>query len=135
MAKPTVRLDPQAAELKLVIRADTLEELFTEAARVVSREWGRTAGPPGDWIPVSLTARDQETLLVDWINELIGLSEVERRAFREVRALRLTDATLEAEVRGSVVTSTASPLKAATLHGLAIAREGDRWRAEVLLDV
>ncbi|HSA57106.1 MAG TPA: archease [Gemmatimonadaceae bacterium] len=135
MPKPTVRLDPQAAELKLVIRADSLEELFTEAARVVSREWGRTEGMPGEWTRVTLTARDRETLLVDWINELIGLSEVDQRAFNEVRGLRLAATSLEAEVRGRAVTGTVSPLKAATLHGLSLQREGTRWRAEVVIDV
>ena len=135
MGRPTVRLDPQAAELKLVIRADSLEELFTEAARVVSREWGRTEGMPGTWTPVLLTARDRETLLVDWINELIGLSEIEGRAFNEVRGLRLTETALDAEVRGRAVTETVSPLKAATLHGLSLQREGTRWKAEVVIDV
>ena len=135
MARPTTRLDPEADELRLVIRADSLEELFTEAARVVSREWGRTQGALGEWIAVSLTAHDQETLLVDWINELIGLSEVERAAFSDVRGFRLTDTTLDAEVRGRAVTSAASPLKAATLHGLSLQRDGARWKAEVLIDV
>ena len=135
MPRPTVRLDPEADELRLVIRADSLEELFIEAARVVSREWGRAKGEAGAWIPVSLTAHDQETLLVDWINELIGLSEVERTAFNEVRDLRLTETSLEAEVRGKAVGAGASPLKAATLHGLALRREGARWKAEVLIDV
>ena len=135
MARPTTRLDPEADELRLVIRADSLEELFTEAARVVSREWGRTQGALGEWMAVSLTARDQETLLIDWINELIGLSEVERAAFGEVRGFRLTDTTLDAEVRGKAITSAASPLKAATLHGLSLRREGARWKAEVLIDV
>jgi SHS2 domain-containing protein len=53
----------------------------------------------------------------------------------EVRALRITDGRLEAEIRGRPVAVWQSPLKAATYHGLRLGREGDRWKAVVLLDV
>jgi SHS2 domain-containing protein len=135
LPEPSVDLDPDAAELKLTIRADSLPELFEEAARVVSRECGPVQGPPGEWESIALTARDPGTLLVDWINELIGRSEVERRAFNDVRVKNVGDTTLEAEVRGRPVSEFTSPLKAATFHGLTLAREGDRWRAAVLIDV
>jgi SHS2 domain-containing protein len=135
MSRPSVELDPHAAELKLTIRADSLPELFEEAARVVSRECGSAEGPRGDWATIELSARDRGTLLVDWINELIGRSEVERRAFDEVRVKTLSETALEAEVRGKPVTCFTSPLKAATFHGLTLVPERNRWRAEVLIDV
>lgn len=135
MARPSVHLDPRAAELRLIIRADTPEGIFIEAARVVARECGAAVGEPGDWIAIQLEARDRPTLLVDWINELIGLSEVERRAFDDIRIQQLTETRLVAEVRGREVPAFGSRLKAATLHGLLLAPERGRWKAEVLLDV
>lgn len=102
---------------------------------MVARECGEAEGPPGAWIPIALEARDRATLLVDWLNELIGLSEVEGRAFDDINLQQLSDTKLVAEVRGRAVTRFASPIKAATLHGLVLAPEGGRWRAEVLLDV
>jgi SHS2 domain-containing protein len=135
LPRPSVDLDPHAAELKLTIRADSLRELFEEAARVVSRECGSVQGPPGEWERIILTARDAGTLLVDWINELIGRSEVTHRAFNDVRLATLTDTALEAEVRGRPVSEFTSALKAATFHGLRLAQEGARWRADVLIDV
>ena len=119
----------------MTIRADTLEELFVEAARVVSSQCGRTAGEPGPWQTIRIAEPNHALLLVDWLNDLIGRSEIEQRAFSDVLALRLHNGRLTAEVRGPRVVAWTSPLKAATMHGLKLEREGPRWKAEVLFDV
>lgn len=169
-AHASSRFTEHVGELELVLEADTPEDLFVEAARVVSRECGPVDAEPGEWERISLTARDLGTLLVDWLNELIGRSEVENRAYGDVRRLVLrqtaaaganagtaaaganagaeaargetgtrpgdgASVTLEAEVRGLHVRSWESALKAATYHGLRLERQGDRWTAQVLLDV
>ena len=119
----------------MTIRAETLEELFVEAARVVSSQCGRTAGEPGPWQTIRIAEPNHALLLVDWLNDLIGRSEIEQRAFSDVLALRLHNGRLTAEVRGPRVVAWTSPLKAATMHGLKLEREGPRWKAEVLFDV
>ena len=127
--------EEHVGEWKVTIRADTLEELFAEAARVVARSCDTARGAPGEWEPVSLEARDRESLLADWINELLGRSEVYARAYDDVRMLRIDGARLEGEVRGTPVEEWRSALKAATYHGLSIEREDGGWRAVVLLDI
>jgi len=158
------RFQEHVGELELALEADSLEDVFAEAARVVARECGRTEDAPGPWERIQLSARDPATLLVDWLNELIGRSEVEGRAYAEVQRLRLSAgepatggagadagepglpaadarpepravAGLDAEVRGRPVREWESALKAATYHGLRLDREGGRWRARVLFDV
>ena len=133
--RPLSRTEEHVGEWKMTFRADTLEELFAEAARVVSHSCGTTRGAPGEWEAVSLAARDNASLLADWMNDLLGRSEVNARAYEDVRRLRIGDGRLEGEVRGRPVTEWRSPLKAATYHGLSVERQGDRWRAVVLLDV
>jgi SHS2 domain-containing protein len=66
---------------------------------------------------------------------LLGRSEIAGRAYSEVQALKLRDGSLEAEVRGRPVRRWESSLKAATYHGLQLKREGNRWKAVILLDV
>jgi SHS2 domain-containing protein len=150
----SARFEEHVGELKLALRAPTLEDLFVEAARVVARECGVPEGAPGPWEAVRLSARDAATLLVDWLNELIGRSEVENRAYGEVRGFRLRAGdgsdpaaaavgsmeadhplALIAKVRGTPVPVWESALKAATYHGLELARDGGGWRATVLFDV
>ncbi|HEY7530902.1 MAG TPA: archease [Gemmatimonadota bacterium] len=97
----SARFEEHVGELRLALRAPTLEGLFVEAAGVVARECGRTEGEPGPWEPLRLAARDPATLLVDWLNELIGRSEVEGRAYREVRGLRLSGAVGRGDTVGA----------------------------------
>ena len=135
------RSAPHVGEWKVTLRADSLAELFAEGARVVSRASGRTSGAPAEWERISLSARDTPTLLADWLNELIGRSEVEGRAYGEVRGLTVAAhpgalaVRLDAEVRGTPVARWRSPLKAATYHDLSVARTDGGWRAQVVLDV
>ena len=129
------RTEEHVGEWKVSLRADTLEELFAEAARVVSRACGPASGEPGDWEPVALHARDDATLLVDWLNELLGRSEVTGRAYDEVRGLRIEGGWLAGEVRGKAVMHWRSALKAATYHGLELERDESRVSAVVLFDV
>ena len=70
--RPCVRAEEHVGEWKIVLWADTLEEIFREAARVVSRTAGRPCGAPGSWERVALSAGDPAALLVDWLNELLG---------------------------------------------------------------
>ena len=92
--------EAHSEERKVTIRADTREELFVEAARMVSRQCGQVGGDPGPWHTIRLSEPNDALLLVDWLNELISRSASERRAFDDVLALRLHDGRLTAEVRG-----------------------------------
>jgi SHS2 domain-containing protein len=139
------RFEDHVGELELTLEADCLERLFAEAARVVARECGETERTLGPWDRVVLSARDTATLLVDWLNELIGRSEVEGRAYGEVRGVTLRspessdaeggEARLEAEIRGRPVSTWTSAIKAATYHGLELEPQDGGWRARVLFDV
>lgn len=128
--------EEHVGEWKVTLRAHTLEELFAEAARVV----GQTGGPttddtPAEWEKVSLSAPGLEMLLADWMNELIGRSEIRRRVYTEVRNLKVSGGELNAEIGGLPVNEWRSPIKAATYHGITVTQEDDHWQATVVLDV
>jgi SHS2 domain-containing protein len=108
------RSEEHVGEWKVTLWADTLPELFTEAARVIARACGPTRGAPRAWESIALTSRDVETLLVDWANELLGRSEIAQLAYGETRGLEIADGRITGEVRGRSVTDWRSPLKAAT---------------------
>lgn len=137
---PSARTLEHVGEWKVALTADTLEGLFVQVARAIARTTKPAKGQPGPWEAVSLTAPDMATLLADWANELIGRSEVARRAYADVRNVQVTEqsggpVTISAEVRGKQVPEWTSPLKAATYHGLTLERHEGRWQATVLFDV
>ncbi|HEY9229922.1 MAG TPA: archease [Gemmatimonadaceae bacterium] len=134
----TSRTQEHVGEWKLTISADSLDDLFREAARVVARAIGPTQGEVGEPQHVSLAARDTATLLADWMNELIGRSEVDGVAYDDVRVVVIESqdgSTLDAEIRGRIVRAWQSPLKAVTYHGLALTSVNDKLRATLVIDV
>jgi riboflavin kinase/FMN adenylyltransferase len=88
-----------------------------------------------EWREVSLEALDRETLLVDWLNELLFLAEVEGLLFLEFRIESLTDTTLHAQAGGIHAPVTKADIKAATFHDLEIAQDGSGWSTVITFDV
>ena len=122
------------AELELWVEAQSEPEIFVEALRGLAE---LLAGEPhGDprRRDVELAAADRETLLADWLAELVFLSETDAFLPERVARLDLDDARLDATLEGR----TATPrylVKAVTYHGLELGRIDARWRARVVLDV
>lgn len=115
-----------------------LAEIFQELARVIAHSAGTSSGSHGPWEDLEVEARDREGLLVDYANELVSRSEIDRRAYDDVRDIVIHEEgplRIHARVRGRPVKSWRSPLKAATYHGVRLSREGEGWLASVLFDV
>jgi len=87
---------------------------------------------------IELTAPDQESLLVEWLNELIYLFDVENIIFKRFDITQLTDTHLKARSYGHKVDSSKHKLKmgikAATYHMLQI-NKNDGVSVQVLFDI
>jgi SHS2 domain-containing protein len=122
------------AEVELHIEAATREEVFAEAltafGELVSREDG---GAPAEH-EVEVEARDDASLLVAWLEELVFLAETEDFVPERAERLALTEGRLTARVSGRRGRP-AHLVKAVTYHGLDFAQENGVWRAKVVLDV
>jgi len=85
-----------------------------------------------------LTAPDEESLLVEWLNELIYLFDVENIIFKRFDITQLNNTQLKARSYGEKVDSSKHKLKmgvkAATYHMLKVDR-GDGCKVQVLFDI
>ena len=84
---------------------------------------------------VSLEAMDRESLLVDWLNELIYLHEVEGETYYQLAIETLSSTKLEAHVTGGPTKSKIKAIKAATFHNLAIEETVNGLVATIVFDV
>jgi SHS2 domain-containing protein len=129
-------LEEHTGELKLRIEARTLPEIFAEAGRALAEAMG---APMSDGPLVAkrieVDASDREALLVDWLNELVFLSEVEKVVFQQFRIELPSERRLVASASGVKVEGLRNPVKAATYHGVAIREGPDGFVATVVLDV
>jgi len=128
--------------------AGLLEESAAALAELSSDRVARPAGEPAGAEEtlveeiVSLDAPDLASLVVAWLNELIGLGEVHRAAIDETR---VESAAVRPAPRVSAVvrltpyaSGRARPrvgVKSATYHRLAVGRTDRAWHLTVYLDV
>lgn len=124
-------------EVRLRIEATTLAGVFEEAARALAELMLGQGGsePPGPDETVHVEAADAASLLVNWLNELVFLSETKKRIYTQVSVMAVTERQVEAKLRGVYPESLRTEVKAATLHGLRLEHVAGLYSATVVLDV
>ena len=87
---------------------------------------------------IEVTATDKESLLVEWLNELIYLFDVENIVFKRFDITELSDTQLKARSYGEKVDSSKHILKtgvkAATYHMLKVDK-ANGCKVQVLFDI
>jgi len=130
------RLVEHVGEIELALDAESEAGLFAEAAQAFAGlvDGSEASGPGPVQVGVSLAARERPLLLVEWLSELVFLAEVEGFVPARVAAVELDGGRLRAALEG-VLGRPRHLVKAVTLHGLELEREGEVWRGRVVFDV
>ena len=126
------------ADVALLVRGVTLAELFANAARgMLNLALGGVEAPVGEQerVAVALQAPDLETLLVDWLTELVYLMEDGAFVASKVEVLGVERNALRAEVIGGAGGSLQRHIKAVTYHDLSIEETEDGYQATIVFDV
>jgi SHS2 domain-containing protein len=84
---------------------------------------------------IQLTAPDREALLVDWLNELLYLSESQGECYTSFEVTLASNTELRAVVSGQAGRPTKRRIKAATFHELRITDCPGRCAARIVFDV
>jgi SHS2 domain-containing protein len=131
------RFTDHTAEVELTLQADTLPELYAEAARALAELLLGSPPPPADAPPLKVTVRspDLTALLIDWLNELIYRTETEATVFTEAAVLRVDEQEISAELRGLYAPELATEVKAATLHDAYVRPTARGFVGHAILDV
>jgi SHS2 domain-containing protein len=133
---------PHTADGKFQAFGRTLEEAFGNAAlALASLMWDWSAVKPKDSVPVRLQGRDEEQLLVKFLDEVIYLKETQQFLLGRVEGLTITSGpkglTLVGELQGdrfSEQYEVHGEVKAATYHEMKIRRDSG-FSVEVVVDM
>jgi SHS2 domain-containing protein len=126
------------ADVKFRVRGRTLAEAFAESARAVFETMTPNCTPAGIMRRVEVEAEDIESLLADFLSELLYLSDAESIAFCsfevEILGNRLTALCRGEEFRkekhgGGV------EIKGISYSGLSIYKERESYVLEIIADV
>jgi SHS2 domain-containing protein len=124
------------ADLALKVHGHSLKEVFANAAYGLFSLMADLENlAPSVSRAVHLEAPDRESLLVDWLNELLYLHEVEEEIYTRFEIEALSSTALSAIVWGAQIAASKLAVKAATFHDLEIRETEDGYLATVVFDV
>jgi SHS2 domain-containing protein len=123
------------ADIAIRVFGQDLETLFVTSAQALME----LAFKPGHLrlkcqLPIQLSAPDVETLLIDWLNELLFLSEKHNLFFSCFRLNGLSPTGLSAVIDGMHSLVITQSIKAATFHNIAITETLEGFHTEIVFD-
>lgn len=130
------------ADLGLRVTADSLAELFVEAARGLTAQIVENPEEirPLEAVTLEVRAPSREDLLFDWLSELLYQYECRSLVFSSFLVQLKTDGgSLHAECFGEHIDRArhrlANEVKAVTYHDFLIEETPNGWRAEFIVDI
>ncbi|HUW86032.1 MAG TPA: archease [Methanoregula sp.] len=126
------------ADVKIHARAPTLEELFSETLKALMQVMYGTTSRGEIQRELRIESSDIESLLIDFLSEVLFISEVESLVFSEA-SLRINGLSLIAELKGEPFDparhSGGSEVKGISYSGLAITHDANGYMLDIIFDV
>jgi len=128
---------PHTADWSFRAFGKDLRELFENAAHAVFALEGAQAREHANETArvVAVSAMDYESLLVNWLTELLWLQESRRETYQRFHIETLAPTALRAQVFGAPLAGLDKIIKAVTYHNLEIKQTTNGWEAVVVVDV
>lgn len=139
MTEPRYTELSHTADIAIRVSGRTLNQLFENAAygmfdMISGRQLARV---PAE-VPERLTLEsfDRESLLVDWLTELLLWYEANRKMVTRTEVQTISDTQLTARFwAGTAPFEPYEDIKAVTYHNLAIENVDETWQATIVFDV
>jgi SHS2 domain-containing protein len=132
------------ADIKFMAYGKSLEEVFENSALAMFNVMIDTEQVSGETRKeIFLKAPDLESLLVDWLSELLYIFEVDEIVFREFKVEKIKEEAGEYSIIAQAVGEEYYPeshpfkteIKAVTYNQLEITKTDDGWKAQVVVDI
>lgn len=129
---------PHTADIKIRARAPTLEALFSEIFQALMQVMYGTRRANGIVRKIRVDSSDIESLIADFLSEVLYVSEVESLVFSDARII-INGLCLTAELRGEpfdpVRHSGGSEVKGISYSGLVVMHDANGYMIDILFDV
>lgn len=125
------------ADLKIQIWGRTREGLFSNALlAMASALWAKVKQKEVKVHDVKIKSSNLATLLVEFLSEVLYLTQVNKVLYKKVKFTKLTNREIEAKLFGQKVERFGEDIKGVTYHDLEVQRRKDEiWEARVLFDI
>ena len=126
------------ADVRILVKASTLEELFSEAARALMTVMYGTISPGDICRHIELDTEDTVSLIHGFLSEILFVSEVEDLVISDAE-VRITGTHLSADLFGEPFSrekhTGGREVKGISYSGLTITQKHDSYIVEVIFDV
>jgi SHS2 domain-containing protein len=125
------------ADLRLKVHGRSLPELFSEAVKGMME----ILAPGAETEPkvtreIRIESANLTALLVDFLNEVLTLSQTNKEVYTEVALDKLTETALRAELRGHSVRGFEEDIKAVTYHEAQVSKNvKGEWETTLVFDI
>lgn len=135
---------PHTADVRLRAVGETLEGLFEQAvlgmAQILKSDakfvcLPASGGNDAKKEKIDLSASDETTLLIDFLNEILTRSYINKCVYK-VSSFKIHDSSLKAELAGAKVDNFDEDIKAVTYHEAKITKNPEgSFEATVIFDI
>ncbi|MBL7155132.1 MAG: archease [Candidatus Portnoybacteria bacterium] len=123
------------ADLKIKVFGQDLAELFINAASAIAEQQNPKAKKTTEeWESVEINSPDLNSLLVDWLNEILSRSDLNHKIYFNFKIEELSEKHCRAKIAGQKVVQKEIDIKAATYHGLEVKKVDEHWQAIIIFD-
>lgn len=131
---------PHVADVRLKTEAKTLEELFVFALegmnKIMYENYDEKLDEHTLVREISISSFDTTSLLIDFLSEILTLSQLEKTIFYEVKFLSFEENRLLAHVIGAKVDKFTKDIKAVTYHEAEVKKnQKGKWETVLVFDI
>ena len=126
------------ADVRLLVSAPSLEELFRDALRGMYAVMRGTPSPDARTVRRTIVVEesaDRTALLVDFLNEVLHRAHVARELFDDATFTRFEEVSLEATLTGVAPATFDEDVKAVTYHEADVVERENVWRTTLVFDI
>lgn len=130
---------PHIADVRLQLRADSLEKLFEAALEgmneILKKGFCRKIKIYETSIKISFSSIDQTALLIDFLSEVLTLSHINNEIYCQVKFIKLESNTLTAEIFGTKVDKFDRDIKAVSYHEADVKTNKGHYQTNIVFDI
>jgi len=136
----TFKILEHTADIRLLVKGKSPEELFREALRgmmsIASASAIKNQKIKAEKREISVRANDRTALLVDFLSEVLVLSQINKEIYTEAYFNEFSEKELCAELDGFKVKNFGEDIKAVTYHEAEVKQnEKGEWETILIFDV
>ncbi len=126
-------------DIRVKITAKTPEELFLEAVEGLSFSLNKKrvkSTEPSLTLPIKVSSIDINSLLVDFLSEVLYQSDINKAVFPEIKLKRFTNSQIEADISGYYVNNFDKNIKSIDYRDVRVIRNADNlWQTEIIFNI